>query len=95
MGRPYLALAVGCTGNALFDFSSIGCTGNALFGISSRLHWVIRLGLGLRTVSTLKQTAPRLGLGTVSTLKQTTRRCRWIHGLHYKCLIRVKTSKMN
>ena len=32
-----------------------------------------------------------LGLGTVSALKQTTPRCRWIHGLHYKCLIRVKT----
>ena len=67
MGRPYLALAV-------------GCTGKALFGVSGRLHWAMRLGLGL---------------GTVSTLTQTTPRCLWIHGLHYKCLIQVKTSKVN
>ena len=80
MGRPYLALAVGCTGKALFT-------------VSSRLHWAIGLGLG--TVSTLKQTTPRLELGTVSALKQTMPRCCWIHGLHYKCLIRVKTSKVN
>ena len=65
MGRPYLALAV-------------GCAEKALFGVSGRLHWAIRLGLG-----------------TVSTLKQTMPRCHWIHGLHYKCLIRVKTSKVN
>ena len=38
MGRPYLALEVGCTGKALFS-------------VSSRLHWAIGLGLG--TVSTL------------------------------------------
>ena len=57
----------------------------------------MRLGLGLGTVSTLKQTTTRLGLGlgTVSALKQTTPRCRWIHGLQYKYLIRVKTSKVN
>ena len=79
MGRPYSALAVSCTGKALFG----------------RLHWAIRLGLG--TVSTLKQVTTRLGLGlgTVSALKQTTPTCRWIHGLHYKRLIRVKTSKVN
>ena len=77
MGRPYLALAVGCTGKALFS-------------ISSRLHWAIRLGLG-----TITRLGLGLGLGTVSALKQTTPRCRWIHGLHYKCLICVKTSKVN
>ena len=48
MGRPYSALAV-------------GCTGKALFGVSGRLHWAIRLGLG--TVLTLKRTTTRLGLG--------------------------------
>ena len=76
---------------------AVGCTGKALFGVSGRLHWAIRLGLGLETVSTLKQTTTRLGLGlgTVSALKQTTPRCRWIHGLHYNYLIRVKTSKVN
>ena len=57
MGRPYLALAV-------------GCTEKALFGVSGRLHWAIRLGLG--TVSTLKQATTRLGLGTVSALKQVS-----------------------
>ena len=81
MGRTYSALAVGCTGKALFS-------------VSSRLHWAIRLGLGLWKVSTLKQTAPRLGLGMVSALKQTMHRCHWIHGLHYKCFIRMKTSKV-
>ena len=65
----------------------------ALFDSSSRLHWAIRLGLG--TVSTIKQTTPRLGIGTISALKQTMPRCRWIHGLHYKCLIHVKTSRVN
>ena len=48
-------------------------------------------------VSTLEQTTTRLGLGlgTVSALKQTMPKCCWIHGLHFKCLIRVKTSKVN
>ena len=55
-------LAVGCTGKACFGLA-VGCTGKARFGlavdcigkarfrgpirISSRLHWAIRLGLGL------------------------------------------------
>ena len=80
MGRPYSVLAVGCTGKALFR-------------VRGRLHWAIRLGIG--TVSTLKQTTTRLGLGMVSALKQTMPRCCWIHDLHYKCLIRMKTSKVN
>ena len=57
------------------------------------------LGLELGTVSTVKQTTTRLGLGLgmVSAQKETTSRCRWINGLHYKCLIRVhvKTSEVN
>ena len=75
MGRPYSALAV-------------GCTGKALFGVSSRLHWAIRVRDSFNSKA-------GLGLRTVSALKQTTPRCRWIHGLHYKCLIRVKTSQVN
>ena len=57
---------------------AVGCTGKALFGVSGRLHWAIGLGLG-----------------TVSALKQTKPRCRWIHGLQYKFLIQVKTSEVN
>ena len=85
--------SIGCNGKALFSIVAVGCTEKALFGVGGRLHWAIRLGLGM--VSTLKQATTRLGLETVSALKQTMPRCHWIYGLHYKCLICVKTSKVN